>query len=166
MIINTHNIQLVRQDSEDIQVKALLQDLSILESMSEANSYPGPMPEKICFRIEKDGRITGQVCLKRIRWINHKAEISLFVIPEAQGMGMGWAALEAIISYGFNRLNLYRLEAEVIENNAPSIRLMKKAGFTEEGRLREAKFMNGSYHDLLRFGLLRREFDTKTKKSS
>ncbi len=166
MIINTHHIQLVRQDSEDFQVKALMQDQSILESMSEANSYPGPMPEKICFRIEKEGQIIGQVCLKRIRWINHKAEISLFVIPEAQGLGHGWAALEAIISYGFNRLNLYRLEAEVIENNTPSIRLMKKAGFTEEGRLREAKFVNGSYHDLLRFGLLRREFDIKKNKSS
>ncbi|MCD4725796.1 MAG: GNAT family N-acetyltransferase, partial [Bacteroidales bacterium] len=67
-------------------------------------------------------------------------------------------ALQAIIEYAFKRLNLYRLEAEVIDGNLASLKLVDKAGFTAEGRLRKAKFINGEYRDLLRFGLLRREF--------
>ena len=76
-----------------------------------------------------------------------------------QDQGHGSLALQAIIEYAFKRLNLYRLEAEVIDGNLSSLKLVDKAGFTAEGRLREAKFVDGEYRDLLRFGLLRREFE-------
>ena len=161
MIISTKELELVRHDEEDPKVKELLNDPAILESMSEARSYPAPMPSMVCFSIQKDGHVIGQVCLKRIRWINHKAEISLFITGQEQGKGYGLAALQAIMDFGFNRLNLYRLEGEVIDGNTPSMKLMNKLGFVEEGRLREAKFVNGKYFDLLRYGILRREFEDK-----
>jgi RimJ/RimL family protein N-acetyltransferase len=116
------------------------------------------MPSKICFRIEKNGEPIGQVCIKNIKWINHKAEISLFLRKDMQGKGFGSKAMNAIIEFGFNRLNLYRLEGEVIDGNTASIKLLQNNGFTEEGRLREAKFVNGTYKDLLRYGLLRKEW--------
>ena len=55
-------------------------------------------------------------------------------------------------------MNLYRLEAEVVDGNEASLKMVKKMGFKEEGRLREAKFVNGEYRDLLRYGLLMREY--------
>ncbi len=72
--------------------------------------------------------------------------------------GYGLKALQSIIEFGFNRLNLYRMEAEVIDGNLAPLKLMVKTGFTEEGRLRKAKYVNGEYKDLLRFGLLREEY--------
>ena len=166
MIITAKGLELVRHEEEDPKVKELLNDPAILESMSEARSYPAAMPSTICFRIEKEKRVIGQACLKRIRWINHKAEISLFITGREQGKGYGLVALETIIAFGFNRLNLYRLEAEVVDGNTPSIKLMKKLGFTEEGRLREAKFVNGKYYDLMRYGILRREYENNKGLSS
>ena len=166
MIISTKELELVRHEEDDPKVVELLHDPEILESMSEARSYPAAMPSTICFSIEKDRQVIGQACLKRIRWINHKAEISLFITGQEQGNGYGRIALEAIVAFGFNRLNLYRLEAEVVDGNVPSMKLMKKLGFTEEGRLREAKFVNGKYHDLLRYGMLRREYGGQINKSS
>ncbi len=76
-----------------------------------------------------------------------------------QSQGLGLTALRAIIEFGFKRLNLYRLEAEVIDGNIAALKLVEINGFTEEGRLREAKFVNGEYKDLLRFGLLRSEYE-------
>ena len=61
-------------------------------------------------------------------------------------------------TYLFFTLNFHRLEAEVIAGNDRAVSLVKKAGFVEEGRLREAKFIDGIYHDILRFGLLRPEY--------
>lgn len=158
MIISINDLNLVRQKEQDTQIQEILNDPLIVEKLSEAHSYPSPMPSKICFRIEKDGKIIGQVCLKSIKWINHKAEISLFLRNDMQSQGYGFKALKSIIDFGFNRLNLYRLEAEIIDGNIAPLKLMQKTGFTEEGRLREAKFVNGEYKDLLRFGLLRKEY--------
>ena len=79
MILSYHDLHMIRHDESDHEVQKILDDPGILESLSEARSYPAPMPANICFRIEKDGVTIGQVCLKGIRWINHKAQISLFI---------------------------------------------------------------------------------------
>ena len=39
-----------------------------------------------------------------------------------------------------------------------AIRCYEKAGFRHEGRLREALFRHGSYHDILVMGILEDEF--------
>lgn len=158
MIISQNGLDLIRHEGPDPEISEILHDPTILENLSEARSYTTPMPVNICFRIDKDNKTIGQVCLKNIKWINHKAEISLFIKAEEQGHGYGYSALKAIIEYGFNRINLYRLEAEAVESNIPSLKLIQKTGFIEEGRLREAKFVNGNYKDLLRFGLLKKEY--------
>jgi RimJ/RimL family protein N-acetyltransferase len=158
MIITAEDLKLVRQEGLDPEMSEILHDPYILENMSEARSYTAPMPSNICFRIEKDGKVIGQACLKNMKWINHKAELSIFIERKEQGKGYGSVALAAIIEYGFNRMNLYRLEAEVVASNTASLKLIRRQGFIEEGCLREAKFVNGTYHDLLRFGLLRKEY--------
>lgn len=159
MIIKADEIYLIRHQEPDPLIQEILNDPAILEKMAEARSYPGPMPSSICFRLEKDTMAIGQACIKNIKWINHKAEVSLFIRADLQGQGIGSTALDALLEYGFKRLNLYRIEAEVIDGNAASLRLLEKNKFTLEGRLREAKFVNGRYYDLLRFGLLRHEYD-------
>ena len=158
MIIHKDRLKLLRHEGPDPVISEILHDPYILENLSESRSYTTEMPANICFSIEAEGKIIGQVCLKNIRWINHKAEISLFIMREEQGKGYGSIALQAIIDYGFKRMNLYRLEAEVVDGNEVSGKMVKKMGFTEEGRLREAKFVNGEYRDILRYGLLRREY--------
>ncbi len=55
-------------------------------------------------------------------------------------------------------MNLHRLEAEVIENNSPSIKLVEQLGFKLEGKLREAKYTEGGYIDILRYGILKNEY--------
>jgi RimJ/RimL family protein N-acetyltransferase len=159
MILSIDELHLQRHEEPDPQFQHLLNDPGILESMAEARSYPSGMPAKICFRIDLKAEPIGQVCIKNIKWINHKAELSMFIRKDMQGKGYGSSAFRAIITFGFNRLNLYRLEGEVIDGNTASIRLLEQNGFVEEGRLREAKFVNGVYKDLLRFGLLRKEWN-------
>ncbi len=162
MIIHTEGLRLVRHQEPDPLIQEIINDPAILEKMAEARSYPGPMPASICFRLEKDDNAIGQACVKNIKWINHKAEVSLFVRSDMQGQGIGSNALKALLEFGFKRLNLYRIEAEVIDGNTPSVRLLEKNNFSLEGRLREAKFVNGLYFDLLRYGLLRREYEQES----
>ena len=70
-------------------------------------------------------------------------------------------ALDMIIRFGFNSLNLNRLQALVLPGNEASAGLLSKLGFTNEGLLREFAFFKGRYQDLWCYSLLRREYEER-----
>jgi RimJ/RimL family protein N-acetyltransferase len=72
--------------------------------------------------------------------------------------GYGVEAARLLINYGFAQLNLHRISSGALAFNERSIKLHKKLGFQEEGRLRQAMFRNGQYHDHVQFGILREEW--------
>jgi RimJ/RimL family protein N-acetyltransferase len=72
--------------------------------------------------------------------------------------GYGREAARLMINYGFQQLNLHRISSGAFAFNERSMKLQKEVGFREEGRLRQAFFKNGQYHDLIQFGLLREEW--------
>jgi RimJ/RimL family protein N-acetyltransferase len=74
------------------------------------------------------------------------------------GRGYGVEAARLLINYGFQQLNLHRISSTAIAYNDRSIKLHKKLGFREEGRLRQAMFKNGQYHDRVEFGILGEEW--------
>lgn len=67
-------------------------------------------------------------------------------------------ALAAVFSWGFGEMGLNRVEAQVHPENRPSLALLKRFGFVEEGRLREVGYSAGSHHDLMLYSLLKREW--------
>lgn len=159
MLIHDGELILRSAMEDDPELKKLQEDERILKHMSETRMYPFAMPSQMSFRIEAEGIVIGEVSLKTIRWFNRKAEISVFIIPEYQGKGYGKRAVKKIMELAFNTLNLYRLEGEVMEYNEPSIKLIESLGFKFEGRLREARYIDGKYWDILRYGILKREFE-------
>ncbi len=154
-------LKLISIEPDDAEVKSLLADEAILQNLSETRRYKASMPCTISFRIELDNKLIGEVRLQSIRWFNRKAEISIFIVREFQGKGFGKKALLALMRYGFRTMNFYRLEAEVAAFNKDGQKLFEKLGFIEEGRLREAKFLDGKYYDIIRYGMLRGEYDDK-----
>ncbi len=158
MKIETELLVLKSTGNKDNELKEMFQNISILSNMSEKNIRPVEVPSEITFRIEKEDELIGEIRIKNIKWYNRKAELSLMIAPRYQGKGYGTGALKKIIEYAFNTMNFYRLEAEVIDFNEASKRLVEKCGFLFEGRLREAKYVNGKYYDILRYGLLKKEW--------
>lgn len=73
--------------------------------------------------------------------------------PHAQ-QGHMFAAVQLVIPYIFNGLQLHRVEAACIPENEKSIRLLEKAGFQREGLLREYLKINGQWHDHVMFSRL------------
>ena len=76
----------------------------------------------------------------------------------AQGQGLMTEALRAIYAWAFEQMAIERIEAQVHPLNAPSLALLGKLGFVEEGLLREAGLWLGQRRDLVQLGLLEREF--------
>ena len=158
MIIKDHQIQLILSSREDERLKGLFSNYEDLSNLSELQLHQGKMAQSRIFRIEWDGNVIGEIGLKSIRWYNRKGEIHLALKKEFRGKGLGQAALGLIIDFAFNTLNFHRLEAEVTAYNKTSQFLFEKMGFRREGVLREAKYYQGKYHHILRYGLLRPEY--------
>ena len=70
-------------------------------------------------------------------------------------------AVEAIIEYGFKELNLNRIEALVGLENVPSLKILKKNGFQEEGRLRQHVRSADEFSDSLILSILANEYEAK-----
>ncbi|MDU7477465.1 MAG: GNAT family protein, partial [Paenibacillus macerans] len=72
--------------------------------------------------------------------------------------GYGREAIELMKRFVFERLNLNRLELEVLDFNERAYRCYLGCGFKEEGRLRQKEFKNGKYSDLIIMSVLVEEF--------
>ncbi len=77
--------------------------------------------------------------------------------PQAQGSGYMSEALQSVLSWGFENMVLNRVEALIHPDNLASLKIAKRLGFIEEGRLRQVGFWRGQFHDMLQFSLLRSE---------
>lgn len=157
MILKSGIVNLRSSSSSDGELKELFQEPELLNNMTETRIYPENTPTEMIFRIEKDEKLIGELKFHSIRWFNRKAMLSVILIDEYQKKGIGTKALKTAIKFAFEKMNLHRLEAEVIEFNLPSKKLVEKLGFKLEGTLREAKYSDGKYWDIYRYGLLRTE---------
>lgn len=159
MIIREKNLKLKLSDKDEPELKKLNAESDDLENMSEVRMYPANMPVEMVFSIELEDKLIGEFRFTRMRWFNRKSELSIILKKEFQGKGYGTLVMKKMIEFAFNKMNLYRLEAEVVEFNEISIKMIEKLGFKKEGVLRKAKYSNGRYYDILRYGLLKDEWE-------
>lgn len=73
-----------------------------------------------------------------------------------QGKGYGKQALNELINYGFDKLNLYRIQLNVISFNTPAINLYEKVGFQKEGTMKDFVLRNGQRYDLYMYAKLKK----------
>lgn len=87
------------------------------------------------------------------------AELAYWLAPEYHGRGYGSDAAARTVQYAFEDRNLRRVSARVGSFNEASAALLESLGFEHEGTQREAAWYRGEYHDMLWYGLLRREWE-------
>ncbi len=75
--------------------------------------------------------------------------------------GYGTETCRLLVRYGFEQMNLHRINSGVISFNERSARMHRSVGFKEEGRQREGLYRNGRFYDLIYFGLLRSEWNVR-----
>jgi [ribosomal protein S5]-alanine N-acetyltransferase len=90
---------------------------------------------------------------------HYRAEIGYILTNDAErGNGYMKEALSEIVKYGFEKMNLHRIEAFIGPTNIPSLKLVDSLGFVKEGHLREHYFKDGKVEDSVLFSLLKTEF--------
>lgn len=108
--------------------------------------------------IEKaSGECIGQIAYFLVDSKNHFAEIEYCIGAAFQRRGYATEAAKAVIAYGFDRINLHKVQICTKTINKPSKRVIEKCGLTYEGTLRDYFYMNGEYVGRLYFSILRDE---------
>ncbi|MFD9129571.1 GNAT family N-acetyltransferase [Kitasatospora sp. NPDC059571] len=104
-----------------------------------------------------EGELVGHVTLYGADPKDRCATLAVLVGAPHQGRGLGTDAVRTLVDHGFTELGLHRIELTVNGDNAPALAAYRRAGFTEEGRRREAVFRHGRWHDHVQMGILDRE---------
>jgi [ribosomal protein S5]-alanine N-acetyltransferase len=110
--------------------------------------------------VVRDGdRLIGSLGLHDINWIARRATLGIMIGEvEYQNQGYGSEAIRLALRYGFEVLNLHRMELAVYDFNPRAIHVYEAAGFVLEGRRRQAAFAAGRYADVLGYAILRDEW--------
>ncbi len=93
------------------------------------------------------------------------ASLGYCYTQESWGHGYATEAAQALLRWGFDTLDLNRVQAETDTRNLGSARVLEKLGFLREGTLRENCVVDGDVSDSWVYGLLRREMRPTTSPS-
>lgn len=103
-----------------------------------------------------DDTLIGVAGFVRTNLANHSAEIGYLLNSKHHGKGIMNETVAAIINYGFNQLNLNRIEAVIDPENIASEKLLLKLGFIKEGHFKQNVFFNNTYLDSVYYSLLKK----------
>jgi [ribosomal protein S5]-alanine N-acetyltransferase len=143
-----------------------MRDEEPLRSREEAEEWLRPLqtPEKMPgFRwwgieSKRAQELVGTCGFCRWNKQHHWAEMGYDLWPDYWGQGLMPEAVQALLRYGFEVMELNRVEATTHTENQRSMRVLEKMGFQREGLLRENYCREGVYNDQVLFSLLRREW--------
>jgi len=110
-------------------------------------------------QIKGDNRIIGTAGFNNFQ-INHRSNIGYDLHCNYWKKGFVTEALSQIVDYGFNEIGVNRIEAEVMQGNVASERVLQKLGFCREGILRDWAYWNNKHYDMTMFSLLKKDYQS------
>jgi len=121
--------------------------------IAHCKAEPGPVTQ---FAIDFNGHAVGGIGLETFGDVHRvTAEIGYWVGEPFWGRGVATAALKRMTEYAFATFPFQRLQAAVFGWNAASARVLEKAGYVLEGRLRQSIIKDGRLTDSLLYARLR-----------
>jgi RimJ/RimL family protein N-acetyltransferase len=102
--------------------------------------------------------LIGNIGLWGARPKDRCATLGIALGREYVGRGYGTDAMRVIVGYAFREMGLHRIQLGVAPFNPAGIRAYEKAGFVEEGRLRESVLHDGHWYDEVLMSILDHEW--------
>ena len=107
-----------------------------------------------------NNEVVGVTGLTYIDWVNRHCDVHFYV-----GKNSDWidekiapTAINLILDYGFNYLNMNKLWAEIYEIDQKKLQFFKSKGFKVDAILRDHYFYDGKYVNSNILSLLRNEY--------
>ncbi len=110
----------------------------------------------------EDGKVIGIIELDGFDWAARSAWVGIGIgEADYRGKGYGTEAMQLILKYAFQGLNLNRVNLNVFSFNKRAIRSYEKCGFVYEGTQREVIYKEDQRWDVIDMGILRSEWEER-----
>lgn len=138
---------------------------NLQELQTEFMSFNGARNDvQLAITEKKSNTYIGVVGLHGINWIARHAEFRILIGEKKfWGQGLGTETNQLAVAYAFEILNLNKVWLGVNLTNQRAYQSYLKAGFKNEGTLRQEVFRNGRYHDVARMSLIKSEYEELKK---
>jgi ribosomal-protein-alanine N-acetyltransferase len=100
-----------------------------------------------------DNSLIGCVGFDTYSSIHQRLDIAFELHPDYQKKGIMSTAISHVLQFGFEQLEANRIQAYTLSDNHPSIQLLKRSGFTQEGLLKHFQVFNDKVSDIVIFGI-------------
>ncbi len=146
-------------DREVIRYVGLVMPMTLEEEEAWFDRQVNDPRGKVLTIETETGEPIGTVSLSSIDQVNRHAILGI-MIGEKQywNQGYGRDAIQTMLRFAFEDLNLQRVGLSVADFNERGIRCYLRCGFKQEGVLRQHRFTGGRYHDTIMMGVLRDEW--------
>lgn len=89
---------------------------------------------------------------------HRRAELSYDLACPFWNKGIMTSVLQQVLKFGFSKMLLNRISANVSPDNKGSIRVLEKLGFSYEGNMRQYKLVHGEFHDAHVYSIIRDDY--------
>ena len=110
--------------------------------------------------LKNKSELIGYIGYWQINFRHHRAEIGFGIDEKHQKTGLISEAMPKVLEYGFQEMNIHRIEADIDPKNRASSKVLAKFGFQKEGYFRENYFFNQRFIDSEYHGLLKKDFQS------
>lgn len=107
-----------------------------------------------------DGTPIGIVYSYEQKIMDGHCKVAIYIAPPWRN-GPGAFAAVQMLDYLFRYYPLRRIYCEIYSYNARSLANTLQCGFEETGRLKEYRYHNGSYHDLVLLTISREQYQSR-----
>ncbi|MCM3569150.1 GNAT family N-acetyltransferase [Neobacillus mesonae] len=107
---------------------------------------------------KETGKLIGTIDFVWWHPLHQSAEIGYCLSQDYWGKGITTEAAKKVIKFGFEKMDLMRIQARCFTGNFGSQRVMEKAGMSFEGINRKAMLIKGKHRDLKVYSILKEEF--------
>jgi ribosomal-protein-alanine N-acetyltransferase len=109
--------------------------------------------------LEYDGEFAGALSFHTLDLEEEKAEIGYWLTADMRGKGIATNAIKLLTEFGFESIGFHRIEALVVESNISSLKTLAKAGYEQEGILRDKSCCgDGSRENMIMFAAIRTDW--------
>ena len=134
----------------------------LLTNHEEALAHIQMMEDKIetneginwAITLKGDDKMLGVIGHYRIKPEHYRAEVGYMILPEYHGKGITTEAVQCVVAYGFNTMQLHSREGVIDPENDASQRVLQKCGFVKEAHFKENEFYDGKFIDAVVYSKL------------
>lgn len=106
-------------------------------------------------------KIVGTVGFNELDWLNEIGHIGYWLDSDYEGKGIMTRAVKGLTHYGFNELQLNRIEIRAATENKKSRSIPERLGFMKEGTIRQGEKIQDRYVDHVIYGMLKNDWKQK-----